>query len=946
MPQLERCSNFPPLMQPALYQAGKCSQSDDNEIKHELLENYPELLKERIIIDAQGEEILNRLSGLLSRANEAAQKNQKPGESLSRAVIRNALILLSNNFDKTTLGGLPTGPAYERPLIETIAPQNIGHEKVGYPMSDYPQLSFLPVGGLGAPLCEIDYSTCYIREGFMIQDKPIRQISININGKDYDLAKTQGTYYALYPFSERSYNLPIPFSIQQYSPVIPGDYQASSLPVEIMELVTENTTDNPLTFSFSLGQENILGWYPKDGKDAPKNPHAPLIWNRQSQGNYAEAFVQGDVTGLLFRKKGNLTGQVRVGSGLGGQIAIASLSAENVDVLVDQKTNTLKLTVTLQPGEKISHPITIAYDLPFYNFQSKAANTNSPGAANPDNPGVRMPKEYTRYYDATGGNAQKIASDALDNYEEWKNKIVGFQNIIVGDPELPDFFKQALLNELYVLPETGIWEASQNRFAYLESIDYKMYNTSDVNSYTWALLTLYPELEKRDLLELAKMVPLTDPTHRWWGTDRWANIPPAEWKHLYWEPIKDQGAVCHDLGGLLGEGIVPFTNRCNEFNWSNANMWIDLAPKFALRAMRYFTFMREQTGTADKEFISTVYPAVKLALDTLEKRWGDKNHGTHVPVSKGVPDWTYDTISGEGYTPNVVTQWLAALQAAQIMASMTGDIEAAARYQDWQETGKPVMDKLWNECGYYNAFTAPGNSQPTSTIAEITTFNSSISEPKMFCSINPCTEDLASNKNIHSDMLFGDFYARMAGLEPVVSNERAARSLEMIYKVNGQGWSKVGNRGPLGLVNLRGAAGEQNKTEQGDEGWIGTMLLNAAYQIKVGQETENTKLVKNGWNIIQGFYNVVYSSSSDSQHWFGRTPEGYVNPNDVRFNDGKKTYGNETGRAPKYMRALAIWAVYAALKNNRMPFNIYGRTLAQPDDNFYKPFGVANPACE
>jgi len=869
-----------------------------------LLANYKELLIERVIIDPQGREIKGRLTKLIQEATKEAQDNRCEGEPLARAIVRCALKKLNFNYNKTTLGGLPQGPAYERPMPDQVGPDQFGHEKVPYPMSDYPGLSYLPVGGLGTPMCEVDYTTCYFKAGHMVQDKAIRIMSVEINGQAYDLSTTPGTYHALYPISERSYDLPIPFSVVQFSPIIPGNYNVSSLPVEIVEVVAENITDQPMTITFTISQENILGWYPQKGEEVEGNPHGNLVWNRQNEGNIAEPIQEGSQVGVLFEKQGDEKAQkdfVRVGAGIAGQIAILSNSIPGqiaIQPVIGQDQNSagLRMTITLKPGEKINHPIIVAYDDPFYNFQYDPTK--------PESPGVRMPKYYTRIYGQDGQNAKKIASDALVRYQAWKEKAIEFQRTITADPDLPDFFKQALLNELYVLTETGIWEADQGRLAYLESIDYKMYNTSDVNSYTWALLILFPELEKKDIMELGNLVPLTDPRRRWFGTDRWANIPPAQWKHLYWDMVKQPGAVCHDLGGLLGEGVFPFTNSCNEFNWSNANMWIDLAPKLALRAWRYYTFMKEQTGKEDIEFIRTIYPAIKMALDTLERRWSEK--GTHMPISKGIPDTTYDTVVGHGYSPNIATQWLGALEAAAAMAQLVGDQETFDKYKTWYYAGLPAMDKLWNPKGYFNAFVSPDGS--------------------------------TVNENVHSDMLFGEFYLHMIGLNQLVSPERASQALETIYQVNGLAWSDVGEHGPLGLVNLRGPEGQAHGTEQGDEGWTGAMLLNAAYQIKLGMETGNEKLVQNGWNILHGFFNVVYSQSPDSQHWFGRTPEGYANPDDVRYDDKSKKYGNETGRAPKYMRALAIWAVYAALKGNKMPFNIYDEVIPEPEDTFPQPF--------
>lgn len=910
---------------------------------HYLLDNYSELLVERVVIDTDGEEIHGRLKGLIQRASADAQENQRAGESFSRAVVRNALRRLNYNFCQTTLGGLATGPAYERAMPDAVSPQNFGHEKVPYPMSDYSQLSYLPVGGLGAPLYEVDSSTFYLRTGHMIQD-PIgaNNISVSIGNKVYNLADEKGTYYALYPYSERSYNLDIPVSITQFSPVIPGNYIASSMPVEMIELIAHNPTDKPISVTFTVSRENMLGWRPVEGWSVKKSKiinlfgkkdiswrklfakpdkenllfkpnakklidkiknerkkkillsllqetqqnksHALLNWQRDSKNNYSESFSSGTTTGIVFKQKGDQKKLIRDGMGLAGQISLASNNIPG-QVFVSENINgnvgSLSITLTLQPGETIKHPVVVAYDNPFYLFQKKVTD--------PKSHAIRMPKFYTNFYNASGQNAEAIAIDALNNFAGWKGQINAFQDTILDDPALPNFFKQALLNELYILPETGIWEADQGRFAYLEGIDYKMYNTSDVNSYTWAILALFPKLEKNDLLELARLVPLHDPTRHWKGTDRWTKMVPEHYKDLYWGPVKEAGTVCHDLGGFQDNGLFPFTNTCNAFGWSNANMWIDLAPKFALRAWRYYMFIFDQTGERNIQFIKDIYPAVKMSLDTLEKRWADKI--THVPKSKGIPDWTYDTISGKGYTPNVVTQWLGALEAAQKMAALVGDDKTLEKYINWFDAGKPVLNKLWNDNGYYNAFSALDGSDP--------------------------------NTSIHSDMLFGDFYARMTGLKPVVPNERASYALRTIYNVNGEAWSKVGNHGPLGLVNLRKFDGTQHRTEQGDEGWTGTMLLNAAYQIRLGKETGNQQLVDNGWKIVHGFYNVVYSNSPDSQHWFGRTPEGYVNPDDLRYNDPKKKYGMESGRAPKYMRALAIWAVYAAVKNNQMPFNIY-----------------------
>jgi len=90
-----------------------------------------------------------------------------------------------------------------------------------------------------------------------------------------------------------------------------------------------------------------------------------------------------------------------------------------------------------------------------------------------------------------------IAFEALDKYQEWEKAIVGWQKEIVDRKDWPLWFKQLLFNELYVLSETSLWEATTDLFTYLESADYLMYGTFDVDSYCWQILELWPELEMK-----------------------------------------------------------------------------------------------------------------------------------------------------------------------------------------------------------------------------------------------------------------------------------------------------------------------------------------------------------------------------------------------------------------------------------------------------------------
>jgi Predicted bile acid beta-glucosidase len=74
---------------------------------------------------------------------------------------------------------------------------------------------------------------------------------------------SSGTYHALYPRSWLVYEnvFQAQLSCEQFSPVIPHNYQESSYPVAMFEWVAHNPTDAPITLSIMLTWENIVGWF-------------------------------------------------------------------------------------------------------------------------------------------------------------------------------------------------------------------------------------------------------------------------------------------------------------------------------------------------------------------------------------------------------------------------------------------------------------------------------------------------------------------------------------------------------------------------------------------------------------------------------------------------------------------------------------------------------------
>ena len=138
------------------------------------------------------------------------------------------------------------------------------------------------------------------------------------------------------------------------------------------------------------------------------------------------------------------------------------------------------------------------------------------------------------------------------------------------------------------------------------------------------------------------------------------------------------------------------------------------------------------------------------------------------------------------------------------------------------------------------------------------------------------------------------------GRDPIVPPAEVKRTLRTIYEKNVLGFGG----GLMGAVNGRKADGRQLLSQQGDEVWVGTAYAFAANCLLNGLRDE-------AMHTAYGLYHIVFSPFG--QGYFFKTPEAYLNPDEVQWNNPTAKYGERTFRAMKYMRPGAVWALYEAL---------------------------------
>lgn len=680
--------------------------------------------------------------------------------------------------------------------------------------------------------------------------------------------KEAGTYHALYPRSWFVYKNVFQAELicEQFSPILPNNYQETSYPLAIFEWTAHNPTEEPITLSILFTWQNTAGWF----TNAIKSPTVRIrddgspVYEYQPRWGDSEGaknrWIQDNFrVGCLMSKHGTKT-EPQEGE---GEWALATSENPSVEVFHNTRWNpagngaeiwkqfsrdgsisdeenerpadageqiavAIAVRFTLKPSQTRKIPFILAWDFPVTEFA----------------PGIWYYRRYTDFFGRNGKNAWAMIRTAFKYSDIWKEDIKLWQQPILSRRRLPDWFKMALLNELYALTDGGsLWTAADERnpkgqFAVLECFDYRWYESLDVRLYgSFPLLMLWPELEKTVLRAFARAIPTSDDTPRIIGYNQAQAVR------------KIAGATPHDLGAPNEHPWV----KTNYTSYQDCNLWKDLPCDFVLQVYRYFFL----TGSDDIEFLQECWPSIVQTLAYLKTF--DKD-GDGIPENSGAPDQTFDDWPMQGVSAYCGGLWIAALEAAcaigeTLLQSPNPPIPASElrqtilTYQSWLQQARSVYEKkLWN--GKYYRLDSESNSEV-----------------------------------VMADQLCGQFYAQLLQLPDVVPRERALSALKTIYdacflKFHG------GQFGAANGVQLDGSPANPDATHP-LEVWIGINFGLAAFMVKMGMRDEALR-------IAEAVVRQIYDNGLQF-----RTPEAIT------------TVG--TFRACHYLRAMAIWALYGVL---------------------------------
>ncbi|MGE4488850.1 MAG: GH116 family glycosyl hydrolase [Kiritimatiellales bacterium] len=640
-------------------------------------------------------------------------------------------------------------------------------------------------------------------------------------------------YHALYPKAWYHYpqsdELAVELLCEQFSPILPGRYRETGLPVGVFDWTVRNPHDRAVDVSLMFSFTNMVGWFCDFSRI---KPHAKSGGNCnrlvETKGGCGIVMERAESDLPLQEGLGQFCIMTRSEEGMTvtRRVAFQSSVTDGRDIWTDfledgclndrpgyrgvpeaDMAGAICVKVRLEPGESRSVPMVLSWDLPLIRFGK----------------GREHWRQYTKHFGRTGQNAAAIAEEALKKFPEWSQEIDRWhQDVFRDNPGMPDSFFPILFNESYMAVDgLTVWtDGTRDRpgedsiFAVIECPDYPYYCTLDLWIYgSFLFMRYWPELEKNVIRRLADGVFREDEYFR----------TCMSRGHLFKSNIS--GAAPHDLGDPNDDPVFTINN----YSWQEANKWKDLNCQLILNIYRDVVFLD------DDALLKETWPAVKAALEYL--KGFDTDHDGLIE-NDGTPDQTMDNIPMKGPSCYCGGLWLGAISAAVKMAGRIRDHEFLEKWEPMADTARRSFEeKLWT--GTHYRLDADGDSPEA----------------------------------LFADGMFGIWFSRLCGLADLIPDEHYREHLRKVYHRNFYDANRE-----LGAVNITGwqqasQAGESNFNT--DECQRGEVLY--GLNLSLAGQLRDAGLAAESDELLDCLYRTVYGKFG---LWF-RSPAAWTR--DARF---------------------------------------------------------------
>lgn len=665
----------------------------------------------------------------------------------------------------------------------------------------------------------------------------------------------------LYPFADLEADddtLPLAVEVEAFNPLVPLDDEASGIPAALFTVRLTNRSSDHLHGWFGGALQNDVG---ADGVVNPRSVAHPGYggntnrlersagWNRlvcenasipadDSRSGQMVLAIEGAgaVADLCWSQPADFADFLRAlvvpglpedsepSAFLGARDAMAGNGWRGPSAPGHTWAGGLAVPWHIAPGEAVAIRAVIAW-----HFPNRFVNYDDFGPRHPERGLSRfwLGNWYARRY----ASASDVVADVTSRWDELRGASDTWRRTLL-DSSLPLDVAERLATQAIPLRTPTVFRAGTGQIFGFEGVNGAStlhhagavggscpLNCTHVWNYEHALAALFPALERnmRDTEFDAAQAPAGYIPHR--------VIAPTYLPQL-WDVViggPDEPA----LDGMLGTILKSY---------------------------------REYRAGAEHGWLQQRWPKIGLLLDHIAVTWDPEGTG----VLSGIQPSTHD-IDLRGTNPFMGSLWLAALRAAEEMASILNDDARARWCRARFETGSAEYDRrMWNG-DYYVQVLAPGES-----------------------------DEFQWGRGCLSDQLVGQWWAHVLDLGYVLPREHVVHALRAVHRHN----FRTSFRGvshtdrayadgdDSGLVMCSWPEGGRPvvPTRYADEVWSGSEYEVAAHCLYEG-------LVEEGMTVLRGLWK--------------------------RHDGSRRNPYNEVECGDHYARSMAGWTVLGAISGQR-----------------------------
>lgn len=266
------------------------------------------------------------------------------------------------------------------------------------------------------------------------------------------------SYWGHYPMVDLQYDLqaPIEVALRAWTPFIPGDLDASTLPVAVFDVHMRNSTsvmhEGRLAFSFPGPTRVEAG-----GEPLQRRRLLPL---EASGLNGVEVTAPAAAYVVAALTDGDVwTGEcLGTDTGAWGRIDKGLPTAAPGDLGA-----AVSVPLAIAPGAQATVTFVLAWHSPMWaaaGHPDPASPTWIPWQFKGDGCDARADQTYRHMYAQRHPSALGAARYAAQHHHALRQRVLSWQAAVYNERELPDWLQDALINVLHLVPRTAFWASA------------------------------------------------------------------------------------------------------------------------------------------------------------------------------------------------------------------------------------------------------------------------------------------------------------------------------------------------------------------------------------------------------------------------------------------------------------------------------------------------------